>query len=81
MPTVTVCAPGQEARYEIHIGHGLLSGCAPLFAPYKGRRAMIVADEHTAPLYGETLLAQLGEAGVSSGLTTLPAGETTKCPE
>ena len=81
MPTVTVCAPGQEARYEIHIGHGLLAQCAPFFAPYKGRRAMIVADEHTAPLYGETLLAQLGEAGVSAGLTTLPAGETTKCPE
>ena len=81
MPTVTVCAPGQEARYEIHIGHGLLSGCAPFFAPYKGRRAMIVADEHTAPLYADALLAQLGEAGVSAGLTTLPAGETTKCPE
>ena len=81
MPTVTVCAPGQEARYDIHIGHGLLAQCAPFFAPYKGRRAMIVADEHTAPLYGETLLAQLGEAGVSAGLTTLPAGETTKCPE
>ena len=81
MPTVTVCAPGQEARYDIHIGHGLLAQCAPLFAPYQGRRAMIVADEHTAPLYGETLLAQLGEAGVSAGLTTLPAGETTKCPE
>ena len=81
MPIVSVHAPGQESRYDITIGHGLLSGCAPLFAPYKGRRAMIVADEHTAPLYGETLLAQLGEAGVSSGLTTLPAGETTKCPE
>ena len=81
MPTVTVCAPGQEARYEIHIGHGLLSGCAPLFAPYQGRRAMIVADEHTAPLYGDTLRAQLAAAGVSAGLCTLPAGETTKCPE
>ena len=59
MPTVSVCAPGQEARYDIHIGHGLLSQAAPLLAPYRGRRAMIVADEHTAPLYGGLLLAQL----------------------
>ena len=50
MPIVSVHAPGQESRYDITIGHGLLSGCAPLFAPYRGRRAMIVADEHTAPL-------------------------------
>ena len=81
MPIVTVCAPGQESRYEIHIGHGLLSGCAPLFAPYRGRRAMIVADELTAPLYGDALRAQLAAAGVNADLCTLPAGETTKCPE
>ena len=81
MPIVTVSAPGQESRYDIHIGHGLLAAVAPLFAPYRGRRAMIVADEHTAPLYAGVLLAQLEAAGVSAGLTTLPAGETTKCPE
>ena len=61
MPIVTVCAPGQESRYEIHIGHGLLSGCAPL--------------------YGDALRAQLAAAGMTAGLCTLPAGETTKCPE
>ena len=81
MPTVSVHAPGQESRYDITIGHGLLSGCSPLFAPYRGRRAMIVADEHTAPLYGDTLRARMEAAGVSTGLCTLPAGETTKCPE
>ena len=81
MPIVTVSAPGQDSRYDIHIGHGLLAAAAPLFAPYRGRRAMIVADEHTAPLYAGVLLAQLEAAGVSAGLTTLPAGETTKCPE
>ena len=81
MPIVTVSAPGQESRYDIHIGHGLLAEAAPLFAPYRGRRAMIVADEHTAPLYAGVLRAQLEAAGVSASLTTLPAGETTKCPE
>ena len=81
MPIVSVHAPGQESRYDITIGHGLLSGCAPLFAPYRGRRAMIVADEHTAPLYAGTLRAQMEAAGLSVSLFTLPAGETTKCPE
>ena len=81
MPIVPVTAPGQGSRYDIHIGHGLLASCAPLFAPYAGKRAVVVADENTAPLYGETLLAQLETADISATLFVLPAGETTKCPE
>lgn len=81
MPIVSVCAPEQENRYDIHIGHGLLCACAALFAPYSGRRAVIVADENTAPLYGDTLATQLRAAGVETSRFTLPAGETTKCPE
>ena len=78
MPIVPVTAPAQQARYDIHIENGLLARCAPLFAPYAGRRAAVVADEHTAPLYGDLLLTQLHQAGVSATLLTLPAGETTK---
>lgn len=81
MPIVTVDAPGRESRYDIHIGHGLLPACAPLFERYRGRRAMVVADEHTAPLYADALLGQLKLAGIDGGVYTLPAGETTKCPE
>ena len=79
MPIVPVTAPGQESRYDIHIERGLLARCAPLLAPYAGRRAVVVADSNTAPLYGDTLLAQLKQAGVSATLFALPAGETTKC--
>ncbi len=81
MPTVTVQVPSQPTPYDIHIGHGLLKTCAPLLAPYNGRRAVVVADENTAPLYGETMLAALAGAGVTTSLFALPAGETTKCPE
>ena len=81
MPIVPVIAPAQEARYDIHIESGLLTRCAPLLAAYEGRRAAVVADEHTAPLYGAVLLGQLEQAGVRASLITLPAGETTKCPE
>ena len=81
MPIVPVIAPAQEVRYDIHIEGGLLTRCAPLLSAYAGRRAAVVADEHTAPLYGDALLAQLEQAGVRTSLITLPAGETTKCPE
>lgn len=81
MPIVHVTAPVQEDRYDIHIERGLLLRSAPLLARYRGRRAAVVADEHTAPLYGETLLGQLERAGVAASLITLPAGEPTKCPE
>ncbi len=81
MPVVPVIAPAQEARYDIHIENGLLPRCAPLLSAWAGRRAAVVADEHTAPLYGNALLGQLDQAGVRASLITLPAGETTKCPE
>ena len=79
MPIVPVTAPGQDSRYDIHIENGLLARCAPLLAPYAGKRAVVIADENTAPLYGDTLLGQLKKAGVCASLFTLPAGETTKC--
>lgn len=81
MPIVTVTAPQSEERYDIHIGHGLLSHCAPLLSAYAGHRAVVVADSNTAPLYGDVLLAQLVQANVEASLFTLPAGEPTKCPE
>ncbi|MBR2942011.1 MAG: 3-dehydroquinate synthase, partial [Clostridia bacterium] len=79
MPIVSVTAPGQQSRYDIHIGRDLLSASAPLFAAYAGRRAVIVSDENTAPLYGDTLLRQIHKAGIAASLFVLPAGETTKC--
>lgn len=81
MPVVTVTAPAPDSRYEIHIGHGLLRACAPHFAPYAGRRAAVVADSHTAPLYAQALLDQLRLAGLEASVMELPAGEPTKCPE
>ena len=81
MPIVTVTAPAAQERYCIHIGSGLLSACAERFSPYAGRRAAVVADENTARLFGEALLAQLRDADVDASLITLPAGETTKCTD
>ena len=41
MPVVSVTANAPESRYDIHIASGLLASCAPLFAPYKGRKAAV----------------------------------------
>lgn len=79
MPIVKVKAPEQASVYDIHIGHGLLKNAATLLAMCRGRRAMIVTDENVAPLYLDTLKAQLELAGAQTHAFILPAGETTKC--
>ncbi len=79
MPIVSVTADAPQSRYDIHIGRGLLKTCASLFAPYRGRKAAIVADSNTAPLYSYILSEQLHRAGVESSVVILPAGEETKC--
>ena len=81
MPIVSVTASAPESRYDIHIGHGLLHSCAPLFSGYAGRKACVVADSNTAPLYSYALLEQLHRAGVEASVVILPAGEETKCAE
>lgn len=79
MPIVSVTANAPESRYDIHIGRGLLKTCAPLFAPYAGRKAAVVADSNTAPLYSYALTEQLHRAGIESSVVVLPAGEESKC--
>ncbi|MBE5798650.1 MAG: 3-dehydroquinate synthase [Clostridiales bacterium] len=79
MPVVPVIATAPESRYDIHIGRGLLKNCAQLFSAYKGRKAAVVADSNTAPLYSYALMEQLHRAGIESSLIILPAGEETKC--
>ncbi len=81
MPIVSVTASAPESRYDIHIGHGLLKNCASLLAPYRGRKAAVVADSNTAPLYSYALMEQLHRAGIESSVIVLPAGEETKCAE
>lgn len=81
MPIVSVTANAPESRYDIHIGRGLLKSCATLFSPYQGRKAAVVADSNTAPLYSYALLEQLHRAGIEASVVILPAGEETKCAE
>ena len=42
------------------------------------KRYVVVADEHVNGLYGESLLANLGQAGLGAELLTFPRGEASK---
>ncbi|PSL14091.1 3-dehydroquinate synthase [Marinobacterium halophilum] len=67
-----------ERSYPIHIGQNLLT--QPLLAPFiKGRQVMVVSNETVAPLYLETLLAQL--SGFQVDRVILPDGESFKTLE
>jgi len=90
MPTVR---PGQPAQvtvelenrpYSVFVGEGLLPRCGELVrgvAAIRSRKAAVVTDSNVAPLYAETVLASLREAGVEATLVTVPAGEASKSME
>lgn len=66
--------------YDVFVGPGLLdqvgTRAAALFPSTK--RAAVVCDANTAPLYAGCALASLRDAGLHADLITVPAGETSK---
>ena len=81
MKTLTVALPGRD--YEILIERGLLSqaGARCKAALPRARRLALVTDASVGPLYADRVKASLEEAGFAVQVTTLPAGEHTKCAE
>ncbi|MHA6999890.1 3-dehydroquinate synthase [Aeromonas schubertii] len=65
-----------ERSYPIEIGAGLLLQPERYRQVIKGQRVMVVTNETVAPLYLETLLAQLGDYRVDT--LVLPDGEAHK---
>jgi 3-dehydroquinate synthase len=79
MREITVRA---SSAYRVLVGSGLLNRCGALSVPLiRGRRAVVAADEHVFPLYGETVLRSLREAGFDAVPCVFPAGEEAKTPE
>jgi 3-dehydroquinate synthase len=75
----TVSIQVGQSRYEAHVGDGLLSECGPLIAARLSRgRCVIVADQHTAPHFGEIVAMSLRAAGYTPVVLTVPAGEGAK---
>ena len=81
MKTLTVSLPGRD--YDILIERGLLARAGELCKEVlpRARRLAVVTDTNVGPLYAGAVKASLEKAGFTVQVTTLPAGEHTKCAE
>ena len=76
MITVSVHASKQ---YDVLVGKGLLSRAGALAAGVISPcRALILTDDHVAPLYADTLATSLLSAGFVPEIYTVPHGEGSK---
>lgn len=65
--------------YEIVVGRRLLAEAGALIAPaVRQKRAVVVTDEHVAPLHLERFRAGLASAGITAETIVLPPGEESK---
>lgn len=67
-----------DRSYDIHIGHGLLQEADSWAGLPKARCALIVSNETVAPLYLETVAAQLRQQYAQVLTVVLPDGEAYK---
>lgn len=76
MKTITV---NTAKQYPVHIGTGLLAqlGCYARFVKKAGIAA-IISDSNVWPIYGNTVLDALQDAGFTVISYTFPAGEGSK---
>ena len=74
---------GGAAPYRIRIGPGLLENGNELASMLRGRHALIVSDDHVAPLYAQRVHQALADARPEARIAThvFPAGEASKTLE
>lgn len=70
---------GVAPAYEVSIGPGLLETCGQRLKPLLGEcRVAVITDSTVAPLYLETVLRSLQQAGFATCSHIFPAGEGHK---
>lgn len=68
-----------SVQYDIMIGRNLLPEAGERIKSLGNiRRALVVSDDHVDPLYGDTLLASLQDAGILTDRYVFPHGEASK---
>lgn len=74
-----------ERAYEVRIGNGILARLGEWIAGTPsdpgfafGKKCAVITDSTVGPLYAETVLRSLADAGDSPTLITVPAGESSK---
>ena len=79
---VVVNLPGKPA-YDVRIGTGQLEGLGSRLAALlpQASQVAIITDTNVNPLYGKTVRDSMKEAGFSSILIAVPAGEQSKNSE
>ena len=71
-----------ERSYEVVIGAGLLGELGPRCRRLGlGPKALVITNETVGPLYGETVVQSLREAGFEVHYTAIPDGEAYKSLE
>ena len=76
--TVHVNLPGRA--YDVVIGPGLMAQAGARITPFLRRpRVVIVTENNVAALHLKALQSGLTDAGITSEVLVLPAGEATKC--
>lgn len=68
-----------ERAYDIHVGERLLDRAGEIVsAACKGRSVAIVTNRRIGELYAQRLQKSFSDAGISSGVIVIPAGERYK---
>ena len=74
--------PSGDVPSEIEVGAGILDTLGERLAALGvGKRAVVVADANTYPLYGETVVKILRASGFETSSVTVEAGEKSKTIE
>jgi len=80
----TISLELENDKYTVLVGTGLLAHTAlhiKSLTSISGVKAAVVTDSHVGPLYAETVISSLNEAGIQTTLITVPAGEASKSME
>jgi len=76
---IAVTISGASGPYRVLVGRGVLGSIARLLEEYApAHRYALVSDSNVAPLYGESMVLQLRDAGLNAELFTFEAGERNK---
>lgn len=77
MEHIIHCAASRE--YDILVEHGALTQTGRLVSQVTtAKTAAVITDSNVAPLYAETVVSNLKEAGFAAPLFVFPAGEHSK---
>ena len=65
--------------YRVHVGSGILATLGrEVAALLRGPRCAVIADENTARLFGDAVVASLDSSSFTTELITVPRGEASK---